>query len=136
MIIYIYVCIYACLVTQSCPDLCSSLDYSLPTSSVHGFFSQEYWSGLPFPPPEDLLHSGIKSTSYVSPAFQEDSSPAELLGKSLCMYDFPGGSDSKASVYTAGDLGSIPGSGSSAGEGNGNPFQYYCLENPMDRGTW
>ena len=40
----------------------------------------------------------------------------------------------KASVYNVGDLGSIPGSGRSAGEGNGNPLQYYCLENPMDRG--
>jgi len=35
-----------------------------------------------------------------------------------------------------GDMGSIPGSGRSPGEGNGNPFQYYCLENPMDRGGW
>ena len=50
--------------------------------------------------------------------------------------DFPGGSDGKASVYNAGDLGSIPGSGRSAGEGNGNPLQYYSLENPMDRGAW
>ena len=48
----------------------------------------------------------------------------------------PGGSDGKASVYNAGDLGSIPGSGRSAGEGNGNPLQHYCLENPMDRGAW
>ena len=50
--------------------------------------------------------------------------------------DFPGGSDSKASVYDAGDPGSIPGLGRSLGEGNGNPLQYYCLENPMDRGAW
>ena len=48
----------------------------------------------------------------------------------------PGGSDSKVSVYNVGDPGSIPGSGRSPGEGNGNPFQYYCLENPMDRGAW
>ena len=45
-------------------------------------------------------------------------------------------SDGKASVYNVGDLGSIPGSGRSTGEGNGNPLQYYCLENPMDRGAW
>ena len=44
--------------------------------------------------------------------------------------------DSTASVYNAGDLGSISGSGRSPGEGNGNPLQYYCLENPMDRGAW
>ena len=49
---------------------------------------------------------------------------------------FPGGSDSKASAYNAGDPGSIPGSGRSPGEGNGNPLQYSCLENPMDGGAW
>ena len=42
----------------------------------------------------------------------------------------------KASAYNAGDLGSIPGSGRSPGEGNGNPLQYSCLENPMDGGAW
>ena len=51
-------------------------------------------------------------------------------------WDFPGGSDSKASAYNAGDPGSIPGSGRSPGEGNGNPLQYSCLENPMDREAW
>ena len=48
----------------------------------------------------------------------------------------PGGSDSKAFAYNEGDLGSIPGSGRSPGEGNGNPLQYSCLENPMERGAW
>ena len=50
--------------------------------------------------------------------------------------DFPGGSDGKSSIYDAGDLGSIPGSGRFPGEGNGNPLQYSCLENPMDGGAW
>ena len=50
--------------------------------------------------------------------------------------DFPGGSDGKASDYKAGDLGSIPGSGRSPGEGNGNPLQSSCLENPVDGGAW
>ena len=45
--------------------------------------------------------------------------------------DFPGGLDGKASAYNAGDLGSIPGSGRSPGEGNGNPLQYSCLENEL-----
>ena len=44
----------------------------------------------------------------------------------------PGGSEVKASACNAGDLGSIPGLGRSPGEGNGNPLQYSCLENPMD----
>ena len=47
-----------------------------------------------------------------------------------------GGSDGKASAYNAGDPGSIPGLGRSPGEGNGNPRQYSCLENPMDGGAW
>ena len=47
--------------------------------------------------------------------------------------DFPGGSEGKASVYNAGDLDSIPGSGRSPGEGNGYPLQYSCLEKSMDR---
>ena len=49
---------------------------------------------------------------------------------------FPGGSDSKASACNVGDLGSIPGLGRSPGEGNDNPFQYSCLENPVDGGAW
>ena len=48
---------------------------------------------------------------------------------------FPGGSDGKASDYNAGDPGSIPASGRSSGEGNGNLLQYSCLENPMDGGS-
>ena len=52
------------------------------------------------------------------------------------MNDFPGGSDGKASAYDAGDPGSIPGWGTSPEEGNGNPLQYSCLENPMDGGSW
>ena len=47
--------------------------------------------------------------------------------------DFSGGSDGKESASKAGDLGSIPGLGRSPGEGNGNPLQYSCPENPMDR---
>ena len=50
--------------------------------------------------------------------------------------DFPGCSDGKASAYNAGDLGSIPVLVRSPGEGNGNPHQYSCLENPMDEGAW
>ena len=45
-------------------------------------------------------------------------------------------SEVKASAWNVGDLGSIPGLGRSPGEGSGNPFQYSCLENPMDRGAW
>ena len=54
----------------------------------------------------------------------------------LLLRDFPGGSDGKASVYNARDLGSSPGLGRSPGEGNGNPLQYSCLGNPMNREAW
>ena len=49
---------------------------------------------------------------------------------------FPGGPSGKESPCNVGDLASNPESGTFPGEGNGNPFQYSCLENPMDRGTW
>ena len=50
--------------------------------------------------------------------------------------DFPGGLEGKEAACNEGDPGSIPGSGRSPGEGNGNTLQYPCLENPMDRGAW
>ena len=53
----------------------------------------------------------------------------------LDTYSFPGGSDGKESACKAGDAGLIPGLGRSPGEGNGNPLQYSCLENPMDGGA-
>ena len=68
---------------------------------------------------EDLLEKGMATHSSILPP-----------------PDFPAGSDSKASVYNVGDPDSRPGLGRSPGEGNGNPLQYYCLENPMDRGAW
>ena len=52
------------------------------------------------------------------------------------MIFFPHSSVGKEFACNAGDLGSLPGSGKSSGEGNGNPLQYSCLENPMDRGAW
>ena len=61
------------------------------------------------------------------------------LGKAMVfplVMGFPGGSEVKASASNVGDPGSIPGSGRSPGEGNGNPLQYSCLENPMDRRAW
>ena len=87
-----------------------------------GFPRQEYWSGLPCPPLGDLLNPGIKPTSLRSP----------VLAGSLPLEGFPGGSDGKVAACNAGELGSIPGSGRSPGEGNGNPLQYSHLENFMD----
>ena len=53
----------------------------------------------------------------------------------VCLWGFPGGSDGKESACNVRDLGSIPALGRSPGEGNGNPLQYSCLGNPMDRGA-
>ena len=61
-----------------------------------------------------------------------DSNYSHLLLK----MDFPGGSMVKNLPANAGDTGSIPGSGRSPGRGRGNPVQYSCLENPMDREAW
>ena len=54
----------------------------------------------------------------------------------LYLLGFPGGSDNKEPACDAGDLCSIPGSGSCPGEGNGCPLKYFCLENSMGRGAW
>ena len=69
------------LVTQSCPPLCDPMDYSLPGSSVHGIFQEEYWSGLPFLSPRDLPDPGIELTSLVSPALAVGSLPLAPPGK-------------------------------------------------------
>ena len=60
----------------------------------------------------------------------------EGLGGTRKVLDFPGGSDSKESPCNEGDLGSIPGLGRFCGEGNGNPLQYSCMENPMNGEAW
>ena len=76
------------------------------------FSRQEYWSGLPF------------------------SSPVPLPDRRSDPTHFPGGSAVKTPPANAGGLGLMPGSGRSPGERNGNPLQYSCLENSMDRGAW
>ena len=88
---------------------------------------------------ESLL---IRETSRLFNPLKEDTltlplTPGRILLPVLqaqCMpMGFPGGSDGKESACDAGDLGLIPGSGRSPGGGHGNPLQYFCLENPMDR---
>ena len=86
---------------------------------------------FPKPVPEERFYRSL----------QEGSMPSEfgkhhLLQPPLGMLGFPGSSDGNKSACSAGDLGLIPGSGRSPGEGNGNWLQYSYLENPMDRGIW
>ena len=96
-----------------------------------------YWEAHPAPM---LLRSFLWACSKDPGVFH--SLTAEVLGRAfivtLLEYSahFPGGSEVKASACSAEDLGSIPESGRSPRERNGNPFQYPCLENPMDRGAW
>ena len=90
------------------------------------FFRQEYWSELPFPSPGDLLDPGIEPRS---PALQADALPSEPPGK-------PSSGKEPANAGDLRDVGLIPGLGRSPGGGHGNPLQYSCLENPMDRGAW
>ena len=59
-----------------------------------------------------------------------------MIRRGIIIVGFSCGSAGEQSAYNAGDLGSIPGLGRFPGEGNGNPLQYSCLENPMDRGAW
>ena len=59
-----------------------------------------------------------------------------LYSPILTSRGFPGGSEVKASAWNVGDPASIPGSGRSPGDGNGNPLQYSCLENPTEGGAW
>ena len=65
-----------------------------------------------------------------------DWSDLAAAAAAVVILGFPGGSEIKASACNTGDLRSIPGPGRSPGEGNGNPLQYYCLENSMDGGAW
>ena len=81
---------------------------------------------------EQILGDGEEQGSLVccSPCGHKELDMTQRLN------DFPHGSDGKASARNAGDLVSIPGLGRSTGAENGNPLQYSCLENPMDRGAW
>ena len=72
----------------------------------------------------------------LKPKDDQSQTANEVLSCSQSIIGFPGGSEVKASACNAGGLGSIPGLGRSPGEGNGNPLQYSCVENPMDGGAW
>ena len=74
---------------------------------------------------------------WLRSCFRKANQPTLCAGWISVLYQgFPGGPDSKESAYNTGDLASVPWLGKSPGEGNGNPLQYSCLENPMDRGAW
>ena len=95
-----------------------------------GFSRQEYWSGVPLPSPGDLPNPGVEPGS---PALQADallSEPPQKTSQVALVR--------KNSPAKVGDTrhGFDPWSGRSPGGGNGNPLQYFCLENSTERGTW
>ena len=98
-------------VAQSCPTLRNPLDCSLPGSSTHGIFQAR------------LLEWGAIAFSNKIP-------------RTALLEGFPGTLLAKNPPDNAGDPGLIPGLGRSPGEGNGNPLQGSCLENPMNRVAW
>ena len=77
-------------------------------------------------------HSHTNDKSRNNESIQNGKEEVKLL---LYANGFPGSLEGEASACNAGDPGSIPGSGRFPGEGNGNPLQYSCLENPMDVGA-
>ena len=95
-----------------------------PNSSILRLFGDCAW----------LLPLSVSNRAYM--VGQNLTTKEELMVIHLPNHWFPSGSDGKASACNVGNLGSIPGSGRSPGEGNGNPLQYSCLENSMDGGAW
>ena len=136
---------------RSCPSVFQSGGIILHYQQVGGFqfltsLSKLLDSGFGFmelysPWNSPGQNTGAGSLSLLQGIFPTQRSNPGLLHCRRILYQlscqgFPGGSEGKASACNAGDLGLIPGSGRSPGEGNGNPLQYSCLENPMDREAW
>ena len=137
-------CVVAVLFTKLCTTFLQP--HGLLTCQVPlpmGFSRQEHQSGLPFPSPVDLPNPGIEPVSPTlvdgfftieppgsPPAFPKPSKTRNGLSGWLS------GSVAGGSPANAEDKSSILGSGRSPGEGNGIPFQYSCLGNPMDREAW
>ena len=111
-----------------CPTLCDLWTVAHEAAPSLGFPRQEYWSGWPFPSPGDLLDPGIEPAPLMSLALASGvlyhwchlgSYYISVTPKQGCYRSFPGGSEAKEYACNAEDLGSIPGSGRSPGEGNG-----------------
>ena len=119
-IYYLYHCIY---IWGFYSASCSRMALLLLTTGIH--------SG-------EHVHSGLVVKIFWSPTegWEHTHSIFPKVFKEEYILIFFGGLDSKPSACNARDLGLIPGSGRSPGEGNGNPPKYSCLENPMARGAW
>ena len=128
---------------QSCPTLCDPMDCSPPGSSIPGILQARILEWVAMPSSRGSSRPRDWTESLCLLHWRAGSLPLAPPGKpklpntlSLNMWDFSHISVGKASASNVGDLGSIPGLGSSPGGANGSPLQYSCLENPMDKGTW
>ena len=99
---------------QSCPILCDPMTISRQAPLSIGFSRQEYWSGLPCPPPEDLPDPEIEPESLMSPT---------LAGR----FFYTSATWHQVIIPFLFDMVFVA---------NGTPLQYFCLENPMDKGAW
>ena len=118
---------------SECVFLCWGRSVFLLTS----WFSRYNWNTYPLKNIKSTCRSfidqnqTIQCTSTIAPMYFIVLMHTYMICRSVFSYmNCPGGSDGKASAYNVGDVGSIPGSGRSPGEGNGTPLQYSCLENP------
>ena len=106
------------------------MDYNPPGSSFHGVSQARILEWVAFPSPGDLSDPGIEPASAVWQILYCLSHTGSWVSQlALVVKTVP------ANVGDTGDVGSIPGSGRFPGEGNGNPLQYSCLRNLMDRGA-
>ena len=125
---------------QPCPILCDPMDCGLPGSSVHGFFRQDYRSGLPFPLPGDLPTPEIKPTSLTPPALAGKFFTASITWEAMTPQKEPSlilltpinttfhwTSIISGILHTVSLMWTLV---------HGNPLQYSCLENPRDRAAW
>ena len=112
---------------------------------LHPRCLRDVWDcwGFPFPRvglPSLRYQGCLPENNLEGAAYPRASAPASMKWGSpkddLWALSEPGGSGSKESACQEGDMGLIPGSGRSPGGGNGNPLQYSCLVNPLDRGAW
>ena len=125
------------LQTMNCPTLCDPMDCSLPGSSVHGILQARIleWVAISFPRKLCKLWKSRKPflVILITPRVWTPLVYASLL---MVRNGLPQWLNGKDSVCSAGAAGSVPGSGRSPGGGHGNPLQYSCLKNPVDRGAW
>ena len=111
-----------------------TVDHQTPLSMI--FSRQEYCNGLPCPLPKDLPDKGVKLVPPVAPALAGEVFTTCAISEAYIHIGFPGSPMIKNSPANAGNMGWIPKLGRVPGEGNENPLQESCLENPIVKGAW